>query len=57
MIGDRADTDILMGNKANIATCLTMTGVIRSKEDMDEWAKKGIEYKATSYIHSFGVLD
>ncbi len=30
MFGDRLDTDILFGNRAGLATCLVLTGVVRS---------------------------
>lgn len=31
VIGDRPDTDILMGNNAGIASCLVFTGVVTSE--------------------------
>lgn len=57
MIGDRADTDVLMGNRAKIDTCLTLTGVIRSLEELERWVQRGPDYKPTFYIQSFGILD
>jgi len=38
MIGDRPDTDILMGFNAGIDTCLTMTGVVQNTDEMIAWA-------------------
>lgn len=37
MIGDRPDTDILMANRAGIASCLVFTGVVRHEADVDKW--------------------
>ena len=40
MIGDRPDTDILMANRAGIASCLVFTGVVRHEVEVDEWVLK-----------------
>ena len=33
VVGDRPDTDVLMGNNAGIASCLVFTGVVTSEQD------------------------
>jgi len=35
MIGDRPDTDILLGNNAGIDTCIVLTGVVRTEIEME----------------------
>lgn len=34
MIGDRPDTDILLGYNAKIDKCLTLTGVVTNETDI-----------------------
>jgi glycerol 3-phosphatase-2 len=54
MIGDRVDTDIMMGNLAKIHTCLVLTGVVTSEKDLAEWQKRNEDYNPTWILESFG---
>lgn len=40
VIGDRPDTDLLLGYNAGIKKCLTLTGVITSEEEIQDWIVK-----------------
>lgn len=57
MIGDRPDTDILLGYKAGIDTCHVMTGVVSSDEEIAEIIKKDKNLAPTYRMKSFGVFE
>ena len=54
MIGDRPDTDIMLGNNAGIDSCLVLSGVVTSQEEAEEWANMGEKYQPTYILGSFG---
>lgn len=56
MIGDRPDTDILLGYKAGIDTCHVMTGVVSSDEEIAGIIKKDKSLAPTYRMKSFGVF-
>ena len=54
MIGDRPNTDIALGKKAGIDTCLVMTGVVKSKEDFAQNWSENPEHHPTYFMESLG---
>lgn len=56
MIGDRPDTDILMGHNAGISSCLTLTGVVQSEDEIPAWIAKNNKFSPTYILSSFGLL-
>ena len=48
IIGDRIETDILMGKNAGIASALVLTGITKK----DDFSKKGITYRPTYILDS-----
>ena len=54
MIGDRADTDIALGNNAGIDTCLVLSGVVRNEQECKDWAEQSDVFKPTWVLDSFG---
>ncbi len=54
MIGDRPDTDILLGHNASIDTCIVLTGVVRSEIEMEHWINQDPRVKPTYIMQSFG---
>ena len=48
MLGDRLDTDILFGNRAGLATCLVLSGVVRFLDEAD--SKRNTELEPTFVI-------
>jgi NagD protein len=51
MVGDRMDTDIVMGTESGMETALVLTGVT-SREDVDRWP-----YRPTRILESIADLD
>ena len=54
MIGDRADTDIALGNNAGIDSCLVLTGVTRNEDEAKEWIERDQSFQPTHILDSFG---
>lgn len=54
MIGDRADTDIALGNNAGIDSCLVLSGVVQSEEEAKSWGERDELYRPTYVLGSFG---
>lgn len=54
MIGDRPDTDIQMANNAGIASCLVLTGVTQTMEDLDTFINQNQKNQPTYIVNSFG---
>jgi len=55
MIGDNPPTDIALGNNAGIDTCLVLTGVVQTMEEMDEYIAQDPKlFKPTVILPSFG---
>ena len=57
MVGDRPDTDILLGFNAGIDRCLTLTGVVSEIDKVDAWIDKNENFKPNYIIRSFGILE
>ena len=57
MIGDRPDTDILLGYNAGISKCLTLTGVVGGIHEIPSWIEKHPGCTPTYVIRSFGILE
>ena len=54
MIGDRPDTDIALGNNSGIASCLVLSGVVTSEEEMIKYANQEDKFQPTHVMNSFG---
>lgn len=57
MIGDRPDTDMLLGHNAGIDRCLVFTGVTTSFQELDRFIGKDPRVRPTYVMNSFGLLD
>lgn len=57
MIGDRLDTDMLLGYNAGIDKCVVLSGVIQSHEDIYEQVLRDQKYCPDYILKSFGVLE
>ena len=55
MIGDNCQTDIALGNNANIASVLVLTGVVQDREEAHRWAQRDPAYRPTYILESFGA--
>ena len=54
MIGDRCDTDVALGNNAGIASCLVLTGVVTSEEQVHMYVEQKDIHRPTYVLKSFG---
>ena len=54
MFGDRANTDVAMGNNAGIDSCLVLTGVVKSEDEASQWVAQNEIYRPTYLMQSFG---
>ena len=54
MIGDRPDTDIGLAHNSGIASCLVLTGVVTSEEQVQQYAAQDAKQRPTYVIRSIG---
>jgi ribonucleotide monophosphatase NagD (HAD superfamily) len=57
MIGDRPDTDILLGTNAGIDKCLVLTGVVESEDQIQSWTERDERFTPTYVMRSTGILE
>ena len=57
MIGDRPDTDMMLGYNGGITKVLTLTGVVLREEEIDLFVDAERKSMPDFILPSFGVLE